>query len=445
MDALATLPTEILINIFSQKALRTDQDRIKRVCRRFYDVSRILNLPLHYNFRVDAFTHPTWKLIRFLLSKPEAGEKFGSIRVQWQRRNVRMDSLGLWGWKLDEIDRMKKMTEFWRQRSKTAAAIFARYRVWTRRWEWTPDEVDAIKRVAKTWKLSAGNVTAIFAGINSEALIPLLLCFTPNLESLDMGKVDCRLIRNVQDLVKKAGTYDALPEFFQHLGEYSPLSSKKGYGHLDLWQAVRDDMNTHQPKSRPTWFHQNLVESRRLLPGLVNLRHFGQSSYTNLVLDEDYVHYNDDCDWDWEDGQLGGRDSGIGGHDVFPIFFLPQIETIGIKGCVTGEGTYHEPINSLSAKYKDSKSTVKDLMLVHNLFYKSDYITIAKATGMLEYLYIDETTKKLHDYNSDRHKKIQEVFRNQNKNTLVGKNIIIEDSVMNEEVIVIHDEVILID
>ncbi|KAF3912497.1 hypothetical protein ABW20_dc0106237 [Dactylellina cionopaga] len=157
MTTLSGLPLNVLLKTFDLLEV-ADCARIKQVCRYFHTV--VKNCRYTYNFRVDAPSHPTWKLVRFLLANPESnlGAQFHDISVIWERRQA--------------------------ENSET----------WTKPWKWTYEETCNIRETGKKWKLSGQMIRAILMGMNSEALLPFFLCLTPNLESFDLGDVETKLI-----------------------------------------------------------------------------------------------------------------------------------------------------------------------------------------------------------------------------------------------------------
>ncbi|KAF3930181.1 hypothetical protein ABW20_dc0100866 [Dactylellina cionopaga] len=298
MAIITFLPTEILLQIFS--GLQSgDHAALRKTCRLF----RIVKPPpqiSRYNFEVDRPSQLDYKLIRALLLNPSIGERFEKIAVTWSRR-------------------LQKDIRSLRQLRRTS-------------WEWTPNEIVKIKEVGEKWKLTTRTIEAIIAGIDSEALLPLLLCYTVNLETLLMGD-------------------------------------------MEPWPAY-DLGNKYSHFEGPTldsgaWFHENLHGPDDWLPGLANIRYFSQS---------------------WKKGS--NAKLGINARYIWPIFFLPRIDMIVLKDCTTlpsrssDKGKQTTSIDSIMAGYQGLKSTVTWLEFRGNALNTEDYIKIAEITSSLEYLYI---------------------------------------------------------
>ncbi|KAF3182489.1 hypothetical protein TWF225_006407 [Orbilia oligospora] len=149
MASIYSLPTEILLQVFTDEAItNTDLARCASTCKLFNDTTS--QCKINYIFEVDNPSHSAWKLIQHLLLYPKTGERFQSITVTWHRR----------------VPRHPK--------------------TWALQWNWKKGEEEELDRLCKEWDLwdMSGDICA---GWNSEALIPLLLCFTTKLESLDYG------------------------------------------------------------------------------------------------------------------------------------------------------------------------------------------------------------------------------------------------------------------
>ncbi|KAF3926559.1 hypothetical protein AA313_de0202694 [Arthrobotrys entomopaga] len=145
MPSIESLPNEILLQIFESRVLtNADIAHYQRVCRRFHSIAES-SLRRNYTFKVDYKTHPTWRLIRSLLVNPEIGTKFTSINMTWHRRHVNQPE------------------------------------TWTKQWKWTAEERKQNLKLGEKYHLKLETVIVIVGGINSEALLPLLLAFTTNL------------------------------------------------------------------------------------------------------------------------------------------------------------------------------------------------------------------------------------------------------------------------
>lgn len=153
MPSICSLPTEILLQIFSDEEISTaDLFSCARTCQLFNGIAS--QCKISYNFRVDHPSQSTWKLLQHLqhlIRNPKVGERFRSVNITWHRRRP------------------------------------CKPKTWALRWKWNEEEQQEITCICKKWGIS--DVTEhIRKGWNSEALVPLLLCFTPKLESLDYGE-----------------------------------------------------------------------------------------------------------------------------------------------------------------------------------------------------------------------------------------------------------------
>ncbi|KAF3214553.1 hypothetical protein TWF192_005811 [Orbilia oligospora] len=161
MASLPLFPTEVLVQIFKNKALNSgDHARCARACKRFRDIIYYSgSFGLDYVFQVDHITQSTWKFARVLLANPQGGQRIREIRVEWHRRERR--------WKGS----------------------------WTPLWTWTEEELSKIWDICEQWKIRS-IYPAIRDGFNSEALLPFILCFTKDLKVLDIGPISKELIHN---------------------------------------------------------------------------------------------------------------------------------------------------------------------------------------------------------------------------------------------------------
>ncbi|KAK6363451.1 hypothetical protein TWF730_000882 [Orbilia blumenaviensis] len=147
------LPTEILAEIITSDILSTgDISRCQQVCKLFRDI--IQRYAKHeYILQVEHRSQQAWRLARCLLAYPKLGESFRSITVAWisPPQYIVTDS----------------GTELLR-------------------WSWTPEEKDKISSFAGSI-LGRQGLRAVYWGVECASLVPLLLCFMPNLKYLDLG------------------------------------------------------------------------------------------------------------------------------------------------------------------------------------------------------------------------------------------------------------------
>ncbi|KAF3204302.1 hypothetical protein TWF679_009866 [Orbilia oligospora] len=341
---ILSLPNEILSNIFNDRCLsNADLTRLQLTCNLFRDnIER--QTSRRYTFRVDAQGHPTWRLIRSLLKNPKLGERFSEITVRWERRNA-----------------SKKET-------------------WTETWLWEKDETEKIDALCEKWCIDDRTQHCIGAGFNSEALLPLLLVYTTNLKSLDLGDVVQGLSLRWQSRVSRP------------------------YGWNGMTHVKRSERESPDPNSA-------------ILPGLANLEHLRIGG---------------------EDAQRHGPFPSL---DVFMFFLLPAIKTIQAFG-ISDHNPY--VIGGWTGPTGDENvSTVKHLVLrtVKNRHETMMLMTgqtqvqakvtkfvdvVAGITRNLESVYV----KTGEDKGSEA---LGRVFLKNNKATLVPTNIIVDGHGFDDE------------
>ncbi|EPS40661.1 hypothetical protein H072_5438 [Dactylellina haptotyla CBS 200.50] len=361
-----------------------------------------------YTFKVDASDHQEWKNVQYLLTNREAAEDITEIKVQWDRRDVNDES------------------------------------TWTKKWEWTPEERDMLLDLNSSIKpgVTQETIEAILGSVNSEALLPFLLCFTSNLQKLDMGEVLLPLVlpyENDDSLSSSRSCVKVLHNILGEEAEKEELETledvKNAFGEdgedlEDVITQIRRSnlLQGHYPEREflGLWFYQNLEESGpdKILPGLRSLKHFvhGYDKRGNYPSQE-------------YDGWL-----------VFHlphILFLPQIESIIVDSCIGGMApwwdlSYEGPkMDEILEKYKDMKSTAKHLEFSNALVGRGDLVKIAERTNALEKLIIQGQEE--HSFLAPEHgKMIVTVLLENNKATLTAKNIDI-NGLNGEDWLVVDD------
>ncbi|KAK6354326.1 hypothetical protein TWF730_008733 [Orbilia blumenaviensis] len=326
--SLISMPFEILFEIFSQTLLTVDDNaRLQRVCKTFQPAAQAAK-GLSYHFRVDAFRFEPWRFFRYLLQNPEIGQKITQIDVSWERRDVK------------------------------------NILTWTNRWSWDEEERVKIQTLiffAKK-KSFATTIETALKGFNSEALLPLLLLFTPNLEHLDMGDTEPSFL--LIDIYKNAPHERCFP-LLNRLGRYvMQYTSNNG-----TWDSNNIDevLKLHEPDagSPQLWLHKNI---KFTVSGFQNLRHFDHGYGRTEIHENDAGYY------------------GFYLEDLLPIFFLPKIESIRLSTFeVSPDGKFFTKLE----KYLDiaQKSPVKYLELVYAHVYLPFLVALANATGNLEYFF----------------------------------------------------------
>ncbi|KAF3315158.1 hypothetical protein TWF173_004050 [Orbilia oligospora] len=151
MASLTTLPTELLTQILTDQTLTTiDISNCALTSRRLYNLTA--DRKTKYSFHIDHRSQSTWKLITCILSNPRIGHRIHRIIITWHRRNPHKP------------------------------------KSWTPQWLWKSQELEQIKSICEKHGVEF-LYPVIEDGFNSEALLPFLLCLTPNLQSLDFGAI----------------------------------------------------------------------------------------------------------------------------------------------------------------------------------------------------------------------------------------------------------------
>ncbi|KAK6497661.1 hypothetical protein TWF481_012066 [Arthrobotrys musiformis] len=370
--SILSFPNEILASIFSTTTLsNTDLNSAQLTCRLFRDnIHPSITAQRHYIFRVDAVSRPTWKLIRHLINYPElnSGAQIVSITVEWSRRTVRDRS------------------------------------TWTANWVWTQDEQAKLRALFRdTCVLTPNTQRNILAGKNSESLLPLLLSFTPNLKSLDLGEIDQYVID---------AEHSSFVEGLEALGVHWETSCLVN-------QRAEEEYFTVQSKYSPTrrtmlFFFENvyqlgssvLVKDPQRLPvGLRNLKCFRASS--NGTLNE------------WL---------------IPPILAFPSIERIEVFKLAgtsyrAGRIPIYDPVTKLD-------STVRYLMLDTSAFSSplSEHLlySIANMTANLVWVKIDKKARGPRKGIKQDEEKIARAFLECNKATLHPSEIFIKGGGFND-------------
>ncbi|KAF3287687.1 hypothetical protein TWF970_007397 [Orbilia oligospora] len=306
MATITALPTEVLLEVFELLDIES-LTNAKTVCKQFRAVIRMIPLR-SYTLRIDEPKHSMWKFTRFLLSDPKAGSQITDLTVEWCRREP------------DDPD------------------------TWTDKWEWTEKDLGIMKGLEETVidkYLTPETYVAIKGGVNSEALLPLILCFTENLGSLDLG---------------------------------------------DVGGGVPTIILPHIPSEQfRTWFHLNTGYPGNYLPGLSRLKKFNHHLNGDALVAE--------YKWGWRADYF------------LPILFIPGIEEITIGGCATDEEVDGYTLKTIMGWYEEQfkgvpPSTVRKLVIRDARMYEKDYELIADYTCCLEKLHIsyNDTFTELESY-----------------------------------------------
>ncbi|KAF3279003.1 hypothetical protein TWF132_000794 [Orbilia oligospora] len=263
---------------------------------------------------------------------------------------------------------------------------------WTKPWFWTTAEQSKLETpICYKYRFTdETRLNILHLCRNSESLLPLLLYFTPNLKSLDLGNIDRRIVDD---------TGAKCTQSLEALRSYWDRSPERVY--RDEREALEAD---------ETLFFFDYLKRSDSLPGLRGLKYFSAK-----------------C----QDGIGSRRSETI----LPPIFGLPGIESIQVSFTTNGE---HK--DGYSPKYNfDAKSTssVKYLELSvsctggHSEEY---FFSLAKLTGNLSRVNIHrkyksgEITRTL-----EGGEEIARTFLQYNKTTLQSSKIFINGGGFNDD------------
>ncbi|KAK6514040.1 hypothetical protein TWF506_008467 [Arthrobotrys conoides] len=313
MASICSLPTELLFQIFTDEVISSnDLAQCAATCKLFNDIKS--QCKINYNFRVDHPSRSAWKLIRHLLLDPKIGERFQSITVTWHRR----------------VPRHPK--------------------TWALEWNWGKTERQEINRLCEEWGLSEV-AYHIRCGWNSEALIPLLLCFTTKLESFDYG-------RSVLEIMHPSPTAHEGIRVHEYCEGKSHRWEPKG-DHDDGFDWF--DVCWNFVESGTSWFY-SVLDRDTPLPGLSSLRKF---SHRGCV---------DDVKWP--------------GVYLPQVMLLPQLEDVVLISKPAKVGHLYPSTPKLEFP-AGKKSSIKRLELIDCSFFEGEVDALAEFTGSLTRLNYD--------------------------------------------------------
>ncbi|KAF3187314.1 hypothetical protein TWF788_002236 [Orbilia oligospora] len=357
VTSILSLPNEILSQILRDECLSNgDLGRAECTCRLFQaNIQEYIAPRRRYTFWVDAVDQPAWRLVRHLLVNPKLGEQFVEINVKWKRR------------------------------------MAGDKETWTKDWKWKRKEVSRIRKLTTRWKMNTRTAYNILRGKNSEALLPLLLCFTPNLKSLDLGNIN----RDIMDCGRS-----------EHAQALEALGVDINYEIGSAPGIYSSESQMFMPDNHQLFFFDNLEyqnESgfnegpRKLPPGLSNLEHFSL-------------------------GVQGKDETPFNTQDLFPVFCFPKIKSIYASGLIdNGDDMY-----SIARYTPNSRkiSPVKHLTLKSYGRERSTSIRldsikrIARITRNLETLVIGNKSSRVYYSTKKRDEKLARRFLKYSKDTL---------------------------
>ncbi|KAF3201751.1 hypothetical protein TWF106_002720 [Orbilia oligospora] len=385
ISPILTLPNEILAKIFGDNHLSdVDTSRLIQVCKLFKgNIQKFVGQK--FTFTVDDISHSGWRFVRCLLRNPEIGEPFVDITVKWDRRN----------WKLWKYDK----------------------KPWTTDWIWSESEKIQISTLCDKWGINENTKSVVLGGKNSEALMSLILCFTPNLKALDLGEVDLPLVDIGMITASNDTSVDLnILELLGHDFDEDDDEEDYSYYESQAQRAQRSCVRSYQPRNHSLFFFDNLqyksdgniVGPKILFPGLANLEYF----------------------------RIGGPKKHHGIHGVslqqsecFSIFLLPRIQSVEMFALFSDYDSY-EPIT-------DTPSTLKRLTFTRGFTNRQDpervsfFEKVSKITVNLERVYINA---KFSMFDGDVRRFFEPIARVFLRNTkyLEPSNILVNGGGFNE-------------
>ncbi|KAK6527474.1 hypothetical protein TWF694_004462 [Orbilia ellipsospora] len=405
MAKITNLPVEIISEIIRNSST-LDYHNLKQTCRLFYNIASQC-YPRLCILKIDAVDHSDWKLVRSLLKTPKLANEIREIRMEWYRRDV---------------NRLEETT--------------------TMQWEWTAEEEAKIKEIAISTKLFSADdketahggiyphtLNAILGGINSESLLPLLLCLTPSLETLDLGTAAPEVIEYehhfgddardalqliVSCLKEEDRDQYFVPEnarhFFDNEG-YEPTEPEETIEFDELYrdyiaETLDQVLELHAPfrkadaTGRPLFFYHCFDRKGRFLPALINLKH--------LKIEGDHNMPNF-----------------YGGEATAVLFYLPNIETIRMSNCYSPDVFEGVILRMIGSPEGAKARNLKRLEISGTYVEFEDLKYLAKSTSSLEHVHIHVPP----NFNSRRLdvEELGKIFLANNKATLTRKKILITD------------------
>ncbi|KAF3143720.1 hypothetical protein TWF703_010126 [Orbilia oligospora] len=357
VTSILSLPNEILFQILGDECLSNgDLGRAECTCRLFQaNIQEYIAPRRRYTFWVDAVDQPAWRLVRHLLANPKLGEQFVEINVKWKRR------------------------------------IAGDKETWTKDWKWKRKEVSRIRKLTTRWKMNTRTAYNILRGKNSEALLPLLLCFTPNLKSLDLGNIN----RDIMDFGRS-----------EHVQALEALGVDINYEIGSAPGIYSSESQMFMPDNHQLFFFDNLEYQneggfnegpRKLPPGLSNLEHFSL-------------------------GAWGKDEKPFNAQDLFPAFCFPKIKSIHASGLIDNSNDMYS-----IARYTPNSRKISPVKHLTLEFYGRERSTsirldsikrIARITRNLETLIIRNKSSRIYDSTKKRDEKLARRFLKYSKDTL---------------------------
>ncbi|KAK6498684.1 hypothetical protein TWF481_011262 [Arthrobotrys musiformis] len=330
MASLTTLPTELLTQILTDQTLsHGDINDCALTCRLFYTIATTTSpfkRKTKYTFHVDHRSNPSWNLISCILSNPSVGHRIHRIILTWHRRSPHKPSVS-----------------------------------WPKQWLWKSHQLVQIKNICKKYNLDEELYSVIEDGYNSEALLPLLLCLTPNLESLDLGHISPSVIRG------NSSTPDSAVRIFnacdrttisKNFKAKNIKGNKKRYFDSRWGSIYRRDI---------LWFYTTLAPKNISLPVFQNIKHLRHGPR------------------DPRRRKLPGWPAE---HIPTILLLLPNLESAEFNSAAAFDpskpGGEYKPLPNPSETIGRNKSSIKHLKLTSCDISIEDYCTLANLTSSLE-------------------------------------------------------------
>ncbi|KAK6534444.1 hypothetical protein TWF281_005770 [Arthrobotrys megalospora] len=372
-SSILFFPNEILTDIFTSDCLSNgDLFRAQLVCKLFRDnIQALRSRHRRYTFRVDAIGHPTWRLIRYLLENPTLGESFDKINVKWERRDASDSKTWISDWK------------------------------WKLPGPYSPNERKAIILLCQKWDIDRDTQSNILSGKNSEALLPFLLLFTPNLKSLDIGKFETTLVKYTGRELRDGLALGA-------------IGGDTNDGHPE----DKFHFQSEEYRPRHQLFFFGSISISKLLPGLVNLEHL----------------------------RIGSPDEDAHAFDVskiIPLFTLPCIRSLELLGLsidyyspddvdkLLNRGRGISPLKRLILESYKGKGNINREYTFRN--FKRFCEPVARITGSLESVLIKFKMPEVYRDTSGDDEDLARTFLRYNKKTLRPTKIIINGGGFDEK------------
>ncbi|KAF3200833.1 hypothetical protein TWF106_000612 [Orbilia oligospora] len=367
MASLTTLPAELLTQILTDQTLTTfDISNCALTSRRLYNLTA--DRKTKYSFHIDHRSQSTWKLIACILSNPRIGHRIHRIIVTWHRRNPHKP------------------------------------KSWTPQWLWKSQELEQIKSICGKYGVEF-LYPVIEDGFNSEALLPFLLCLTPNLQSLDFGAIAPSMIHG--------GTYsaEAAVRIFKACERRYTGQNYKVRHNIKDRRVYFDSRWGSSYRQNILWTYSALNLPRpNSIPGLSNLKHFRHGP----------------------SGPWRRRCPGWPAEYMIKILLLPNLKTASFCGAVTFNptkpGDDYKPLSATLEFTAGKKSSVKELEIINCELERSDYSTLAELTGSLE-VFKGTVFEGYHWWRSgNKLSYMINTFRENNPKTLAANNISVKRS-----------------